>query len=159
MRTDRKIILESLTNNLDKFLDKLSDIECLDLSNYLSYNFLKKQPTEIQKEFIEEFFTLDKWLNFYQKCKRIEMGNNVYFHSEPEFWNEIKTHVLFHISFLYDKHLKKENKELKNQEQLIKDLDNAILNSEIDGIFDKCEGWLNISEVLQKHKLINLDKY
>jgi len=45
MRTDRKIILESLTNNLDKFLDKLSDIECLDLSNYLSYNFLKKQPT------------------------------------------------------------------------------------------------------------------
>jgi hypothetical protein len=159
MSVDREIILKSLANNLDRFLNKLSDIECIDLSNYLSYNFIKKQPTEIQKEFIEEFFTLDKWLSFYQKCKRIEMGHKISFHFEPEFWNEIRTHVLFHILFLYDKHLTKENKELRRQEQLIKDLDNAILNSEIDGIFDKYEGWLNVSEVLQKHKLINLDKY
>lgn len=164
MRLDRKIILDSLTNNLDKFLVKLTDRECIELSNYLSYNFLKEPPTEIQKEFIEEFFTLDKWLNFYQQCKRKEMGLQIYFFSEPEFWNEIRTHVLFHVSFLYERHLSKQEKEIKDikikkEDKLKKDLDNAILDSEFDGVFDKCEGWCNVARVLENHKLINLSKY
>ena len=164
MGVDRDLILKSLTNNLDNFLVKLTDLECLDLSNYLGYNFMKKPPTEIQKEFIEEFFTLDRWLNFYQQCKRKEMGHEVYFSSEPEFWNEIRTHVLFHISFLYDRYLAKEEKEIKDikikkEDKLKKDLENAILNSEFDGVFDKCEAWCNVANVLEEHKLIDLNKY
>lgn len=45
-----------------------------------------------------------------------------------------------------------------NLDKLKVDLKNAIEDSFFDGVFDKCDGWCNVADVLIKHGLINLSE-
>jgi hypothetical protein len=46
----------SFQNNLDEFLEKITDLEFYQLVNFLNSTFMDTDANELQTEFIDEFF-------------------------------------------------------------------------------------------------------
>ena len=155
---DNNIIFDSTYANINVFIEKNNSVSALiDLSLYISGSFMDTPPTELQKEFIGEFFGHHEWAEFINYSKKPK----TFFKQIPSFdlptIRGILTHELLKLIKYGDKPISKSEKRLKEEKKkLKKELKTAIKNSYFDGVFDKCDGWCNISDVLQEHKLITL---
>lgn len=138
-----------------KFCDNLSFKELRDLAIYLGAEVSQKtKPSKIQQKFCEEFIGKVRFAEYLQNA-------NIYFSNDKIIGSEIAELYSF-VSFqciLRSSELLLENGELKLKElKLKKDLAEAVIASFEGDIFYKVEGWCNISEVLEKYKLISLEE-
>jgi hypothetical protein len=170
----------SFQNNLDEFLEKITDLEFYQLVNFLNSTFMDTDANELQTEFIDEFFGLDEWPEYVRSCRAssITFYSNQYIHV-AETLKKVKEFLLFRMSHRFiDTLLAKSEAEQEVTKLKIKVLDEesitqhtklnllelklelskAVENSYDDGVFWKDEGWCNISEVLIKNKLLKLEK-
>jgi len=182
MEDNRTFKAKSFQSNMDTILERFDDLELYRLANYLNSKFGDTAPNDLQKEFIDEFFGHAEWAEFINDSKRYQKGGITFFSNGyircSETLREVREYLLFKMShrfidLLSDKHkaeselseskLESLEKEITIQETELKllklkdELSNAIDNSVDGGIFDKADGWCNISDVLLSHKLINLD--
>jgi len=148
---------KSLIENFNSFVKKLSDKDVLEISLYITTKFDSNPPNNITKEFIDEFIGNDDWAVFVQDYRT---GHNSLFRpfilvSEI---NEIRSLIMFEVTLRFNKLLnKKVVKKVDLIPKLKVDLKSAIDNSFEDDIFSKVDGWCNVSDVLVKYKLINLE--
>ncbi len=149
----------NLTNKLQelvvKFCDKLSFKELRDLGIYLGAEVSQKtKPSKIQQKFCEEFIGEVRYAEYLQ-------NTNTYFSNDKIVGSEIAELYNF-VSFqciLRSSELLLENSELKlNELKLKKDLAEAVVASFEGNTFYKVDGWCNVSEVLEKYKLISLEE-
>ena len=183
MKDTRSFKEKSFQDNLDNFLDdKVDDLKFYRLVNFLNSTYINTAPDELQTEFIDEFFGLDEWATFLVQA--VKSNSNIIYYSNEyvhvaETLKKVKEYLLFRMSHRFIDLISENSKldlKLNNtkievlEEQTkvaVEDLDrtklklalhNAVIDSvDVDGIFWKDEGWLNVSHVLVEHKLLKLD--
>jgi len=116
------------------------------------------RPTsKLEQLFVEKFFGKDDWALFLYEST--DEGRPSYFSKCVRVKSELSTvrHFLaFEVSERFSKLANAKIPPKENNKKLKQDLQTAVEDSYEDGEFCKIEGWLNISEVLQKHKLLKL---
>jgi hypothetical protein len=156
--------LQSLIGNFREFVEPLTDLELSELCNYMTLSFNDSPPNKIAEKFIDEMIGIDDYLVYVADYRRELEGRVVSFRPMLiiEHINNLKKFLMAESSFRFHKHLKKIEGEVKSKEddldKLKLDLKNAIEDSFFDGVFDKCDGWCNVADVLIKHDLINLSE-
>lgn len=166
MKDLRDIITVSLTENINDVLKDFDNIEIFSLSMYLASTFIDTPPSEKQKVFIEKIFGNHNWAEFIQNEVRRRRPNPPFMITRPPFdLSEIRAIVMFEVCKRFADVLKIEsqlNLKLANTKadkaRLKYDLALAVESSyDEDRVFWKDDGWVNVSEVLIKHKLLNLE--
>ena len=160
MKKDKDIIFDSTYENVNVFIENHKDIFILiDLSLYISGNFVNKPPNNIQKEFIDEFFGNHEWAVFINESK----NKNTFFSNIPPFDLPTIRGILNHellklIKYNKDKLVSKNEKKLiEEKEDLKRKLKLAIDYSfDENGVFWKDDGWCNVRDVLLYKNLIEL---
>lgn len=154
------IIFESTQTNIKEFIKGKDLDELIDLYFYIiSDDSQKRPPTEMEKEFIGEFFTHDGWANFIQSIKR---KDKPYFERRNNFDLPMISSVLsFELlkkcsQFMsnIDKELSRARRVETKQSNIKRQLEVALDDSYEDGIFNKVEGFSNLYETLIRYKLI-----
>ncbi len=161
MNKERDLIFDSTYSNINEFISNHKDVPSLvDLCIYLGGLFTKVPPTEMQKEFIGEFFTHEAWAEFVQRTVK---PDKFWKHIPPFDFVTIRAILSFETMLLVEEGMKEFKKVSKRKDKLEqekktlkKDLKEAISDSYEDGIFYKDNGWCNTADVLVKHKLITL---
>lgn len=166
MKDLRDIIEISLQENVDKALEKMDDLQLYKLTQYLAGSFLTKPPNDEQRVFIQEIFGEHRWAEFVNSEQLRRGKNPPYFIKIPPFdFQQIRSIVMFECCkrfgdvLLNISDLKVEIATNKsNTATLKRDLAQAVLDSfDENDTFWKDDGWCNVSDVLQKHELFNLD--
>ena len=158
-----KTIFASIYENVNEFIKGKDLLELVKLALYIKgSDAIDRPPTEIEREFISEFFTDEKWAEHIQNLKRERVK---YFNASPiPQLDDITGILYFEVCKLMENHLGREHLNLKLilAKQKVKDttlkydLGLAIHSSYEDGIFYKDKGWCNVADVLVNHKLITL---
>lgn len=161
----RQIKSNSIQTNIDTFIKDLTHLECYQLVLYLSNRYMTEEPNEIQKKFVDEFFDIHEWLKFISIEKESEQGKTKYFYRPPFDLNNVRTILMFTVILrMPDILMENSNLTVHKTEEELKKIDLkiklvlAFQNSHENGIFNKIEGWCNISEVLVEEKLLILPK-
>lgn len=167
-------LANKLQEKVAEFCKKLSHKELQDLVIYLGNEIEENiKPTKIQQEFCETFLggvNYAEFLKFHSlsENERPSFGNIKRINSDL---NELYTFVSWQATLrisnllLEISNYKVTNSKLElkiaekdlEKARLEEDLSKAILNSYEDNIFYKNSGWCNISDVLIKYNLINLE--
>lgn len=166
MKDIRDIITVSLTENINEVLKDFDNLEIFSLAMYLASTFIDTPPSEKQKVFIKKIFGEVNWAEFIQNEVRRRRPNPPFMIMRPPFdLSEIRAIVMFEVTKRFADVLKAEsqlNLKLANMKaekaNLKLDLAVAVVNSYDGDTFWKDDGWINISEVLMKHKLIDLSE-
>lgn len=164
-KAQRQIRAYSIQMNVQAFLKDLSALECHNLSLYLGGNFMTDAPNEIQKKFVNEFFGGAAWDKFIYNEKKDKQDQGAIFYRPSFDLEEIRAFVMY-VTLQRIPDLLKEISKLKLKEATNKvkqatlkvNLLEAVHNSYFDGVFDKCDGWCNIADVLVEAKLLKLPK-
>lgn len=163
--TQNQMIQNSIQTNIENFLKDFSDIEAYQLCMYLGSRYMTQEPTQKQAEFLDEFFDLDEWKRYVKAEKEISLSNELVMFRPVFDLNSVRTVLMFVVlqripNILKDiskLKVKEANKKLKQLELKAKLL-GAVHDSYYDGVFDKCDGWCNIADVLVEAKLLKLPK-
>ena len=155
----------SLQVNIMNTCEKLSDKELLDLSNYLAYGFLNEAMSETTEKVVDEFFGLANWFNFV-KLEHEDRTNPKHFRNRPNFdLDQYRSIIMFYMTKRFAITIAKiESLEAKiklnevNEKLLKLKLKEAVINSLHEGVFDKVDGWGNISDVLVSEGLLRLEE-
>lgn len=167
-------LANKLQEQVVKYCKDLSHKELQDLVIYLGNKIeTAEKPTKIQQEFCELFLGKGSYaecLQYYSlsEDKRPFFSSIRRINSDlAELYSFVSWQANLRISSilleLADEKVKTSKLELeicdKNLEKakLKEDLAKAILNSYEDNIFYKDNGWCNVSDVLIKYKMINLE--
>lgn len=146
------LVRKSFMDNVEKFVEKLTNKELIELCQYLLYNFYN-EPNQVQKDFVDQFFGL----NFYKWVQQLKtptmFGSQLQVESDM---SQIRGYLLYHQTERFAKLLKKPAKVESDNAKLKKDLAKAVEDSYEFGTFDKCDGWCNVSDVLVSHGLLTL---
>lgn len=156
------LIRKSFIENLNRFIKPLSDIELYELNEYLMGGYANTPPTDIQRDFVDEFIGETAFMLLHSDFKKLELGINPSFRpfAEIENLNKLRLLISYDMNIRFgalvtgksktatEKKPKDWNKGLKA------DLKDAIEESYFDGEFDKCDGFCNVTDVLIKHKLL-----
>lgn len=168
----------NLANKLQErvvdYINSFTFEELRDLAIYLGAGIMQSVvPTKQQQKFCETFLGAVSYAK-YLEYHSLDNKDRPYFTTAHSTGMEIQelygfvsfqcvlrsSELMLSVSNLSVKISKLEvkiAKEKLKQITLKEDLANAINNSFEDGIFWKNDGWCNISEVLEKHKLIKLE--
>lgn len=181
MEDTRTFQQKSFQANMDAFLEKLDNLEFYQLTNFLNTTFYDTEPNEIQAEFIDEFFGNKDWdgfINDYRGTANKYIMSNGWVHVN-EVLSKVREYISFRLSHRFIDLLKEKADlalEVSNLkvERCIDDLKtikgdvktlalktellDAIEDSKFDGVFDKMDGWCNVSDVLVRHNLITLEE-
>ena len=162
-------VLESINSNLRTFFkDKTSDefIAILDVI-CLRDGFeesINGEYKDVIHEFLDEFFGLEEWFNVLK-----DINSTSYFRaasgSTYNLLDKVRVLILpLSIKFIMAERLNTSNKEVELAENHLEkcnlklDLHLAYTNSyDVDGVFYKNGGWCNISDVLVKYNLLDLE--
>lgn len=152
-----RYLQDALQENVVEFLSKWSDDEVLTLAFFLGGEYeLTPIPSDKIKLFITEFIGDEKYATFYVDLVKKE--GNVYFTSAFQtqaLMSELYGYVSFQVLCRVRNKIKPKTNTLSNfKNKLKKDLDVAFDNSFDGSNFDKIEGFLNIMDVLEEHKVI-----
>lgn len=164
----------ALQKRVVEFCKELSHKDLQELALYLGAKINKKEkPTQLQQKFCEQFLGIDNYIEYLrfvalpkekQPCftTAFKTGNSV-----SEMYNFVSWQCCLRMSNLFceltDERVKSSKLNLKLADKKVEtaklreELSKAIVNSYEGNIFYKDNGWCNISEVLVKHKLIDLD--
>lgn len=157
-RGNSSIIFDSTYEAIQNFIEDKELKDLIELHLYITGTAcMQRPPTDLEKVFIEEFFTNEAWADYLQRRKREENGRQNFFYVPPFDLPTIQGILAFEINLLTSKELKKRDlnkKKVENIKIIKKELENALDNSVFDGIFDKVDGFSNIYEVLIKHNLV-----
>lgn len=161
------LIRQSFIDNLNRFIKPLSDIELYELNEYLMGGYANTPPTDLQKEFIDEFIGETAFMLLHADFKKLENGLDPMFRpfAEIENLNKLRLLISYDINIRFGNLLNgsktktaTEKKPKDWNKKLKADLKQAVEDSYFDGTFDKCDGWCNVSDVLVAHNLITLEK-
>lgn len=166
----RDIVFQSTYDNIREFIKGKDIKQLMELSTYIvSTEALTRPPNELERQFIKDFFTETGWAEHIQYQKGTQKEK--YFLKPPSFDLETISKLLFlEVMKLAKKQMIKLTSELsasnlvsqikqKEIELLVRELQIAVLESyDENGVFWKDDGWCNVSLVLQKYKLIKLEK-
>ena len=166
------LIDRAYLNNYNTYISKLSFDDILSIIDYMdSIKNIRKKPNKMIEDFMDEFFGLDKWYkyvaevikesSFFKDFQMQAEVNKIYQLLSFDALNMARAKLLESDKKIKSLELKKEilNKNHQIYYATLKHkLKAAINNSYIeDGIFDKIEGFLNISDVLLAEKLIKFE--
>ncbi len=161
--TTSDLIRKSIIDNLNRFIAPLSDVEIWGLNEYLMGGYANTPPTSIQKEFIDEFIGEEGFMRLHADYKKLELGIEPSFRpfAEIESLNRLRLLISYDINTRFGKLLNgskpktiAEKKPKDWNKKLKTELENAIEESYFEGVFDKCDGFCNITDVLIEHKLL-----
>ena len=173
------IIIESIHNNLSKFLKYLTDeeliavFEVIHMTPGFESHINGEENKEIVNKFLDEFIGLNQWCNYLQDIH------------DPKYFARSNYNVRKTINYIQNligpfaiKRLKitsiqgkienaEEKLETINKKIELNKLQTHFLNLKValseaiersyeDGIFYKDDGWCNVSEVLESYGLIKL---
>ena len=145
----------SFQANIDKFVEKLDNIDLYRLCNYLTERFIDHEPDEIQMSFIEEFFGKASWFMFVQDEKKMRDGNESVFKLRPPFdFRKIREYLLYKTQSRFLNVMSELSKMKLAESNFRIDILNA-LKQENNGEFDKVDGFSDIFDVLIKYKIVN----
>lgn len=164
-KAQRQMRAKSIQMNVEAFLKDLDALECYKLSLYLGGNFMTEAPNEIQKKFVDEFFGFDEWIEFVYQERKDEQGQGAMFYRPSFDLAEVRAVVMYVtlqripdlLKTISKAKVKEATNKVKQAELKVKLLE-AVHNSYDDGVFDKCDGWCNIANVLVEAKLLKLPK-
>jgi len=164
----------ALQKKVEKFCKTLSHEDLQQLAIYLGTGIVNgSRPTKVQQTFCESFIGAVSYGD-YLKFHSLPEEKRPYFSTAyktsadvSELYNFVSWQCCLRMSNLFceiaDKKVESSKLELEiankklETAKLKEDLANAILHSYEGNVFYKDEGWLNISEVLEKYKLIDLE--
>lgn len=148
------IIFESTTENIKEFVKGKSLDDLIKLYFYITTSdILDRPPTELEEEFITEFFSIKGWVDYVQSKKFPERYSLIRF--VPVFDLPLITTVFsFEVLKLVDLSRRRNTRSKNKLTKVKEDLEIALDNSYHDDVFDKVDGFSNLYETLIKHKLV-----
>ena len=178
MEDKRSFEEKSFQGNLDNAIDDIKNIDLYRLTSFLNSNYVDTEPDAIQLAFLDEMFGSEEWSKYIaEKRENKQFFVSANYHRTEETILRVREYLLFKVSHRFiDLLSSNANVELeltqeklkvnKLESKLIKrdienidlraELSEAVIQSYDDEIFDKSDGWCNISDVLIKHKLLKL---